>query len=78
MRFEGNSPKRWDGKVAEVPTSMATKTGRIGDDGLPQAEVHWPGKGKGKDDLTSDQAAAGGKNHVCAARLLAPGLYTRT
>ena len=48
MRFENNQSAKWDGKEAEVPGRTVVRLGWRGKDGLEKAEVHWPGKGRGK------------------------------
>ena len=46
VRFQGNSSRLWDGKVADVPADTLFRTGRWDEAGLEIAEVHWPSKGK--------------------------------
>ena len=46
VRFQGNSSRLWDGKVADVPADTLFRTGRWDEAGLELAEVHWPAKGK--------------------------------
>ena len=48
VRFERNSSKKWDGKEVEVPGKTVVGQGRYTAEGLEEAEVHWPGKGKSK------------------------------
>ena len=48
VRFVGNGSRKWDGKETDVPEYTVVKLGKRGEDGLEEAEVHWPGKGKGK------------------------------
>ena len=46
VRFVGNNSKKWDGKETEVPAKTVMALGRKTAEGLEEAEVHWPGKGK--------------------------------
>ena len=48
VRFAGNGSKRWDEKEIEVPSKTVVRLGRWTAEGLEEAEVHWPGKGKSK------------------------------
>ena len=48
VKFENNHSVKWDGKESEVPVRTVVRLGWRGADGLERAEVHWPGKGKGK------------------------------
>ena len=48
VKFEGNGSRKWDGKESEVPRKTVERLGKKTGEGLEQAEVHWPGKGKGK------------------------------
>ena len=48
VRFAGNGSKRWDEKEIEVPSKTVVRLGRWTAEGLEEAEVHWPVKGKSK------------------------------
>ena len=47
VRFMDNDSQRWDGKVSET----VVRTGRCNQEGMEEAEVHWPVKWKGKGDV---------------------------
>ena len=51
VRFMDNDSRRWDGKVSDVPSKTVVRTGRCNQEGMEEAEVHWPVKGKGKGDV---------------------------
>ena len=51
VRFMDNDSRRWDGKVSDVPSKTVVRTGRCNEEGMEEAEVHWPVKGKGKGDV---------------------------
>ena len=51
VRFTNNDSRRWDGKLSDVPSKTVVRTGRYNEEGMEEAEVHWPVKGKGKGDV---------------------------
>ena len=51
VRFTNNDSRRWDGKLSDVPLKMVVWTRRYNEEGMEEAEVHWPVKGKGKGDV---------------------------
>lgn len=48
VRFCNNNSKRWDGKASEILAKPMERTGSRNAEGLEEAVVHWPAKGKGK------------------------------
>ena len=51
VRFTNNDSRRWDGKLSDVPSKTVVRTGRYNEEGMEEAKVHWPVKGKGKGDV---------------------------
>ena len=49
--FIDNDSRRWDGKVLDVPSKTVVRTGRCNEEGMEEAKVHWPVRGKGKGDV---------------------------
>ena len=46
VRFEGNGSMKWDGKEVDVPGETVVRLEEWKKEGLEQAHVNWPGKGR--------------------------------
>ena len=51
VRFMDNDSWWWDGKVSDVLLKTVVQTGRCNEEGIKEAEVHWPVKWKSKGDV---------------------------
>lgn len=49
VRFTNNDSRQWDGKLSDVPLKTVVRTGRYNEEGMEEAEVHGPSRGKEKE-----------------------------
>ena len=49
VRFTNNNSRQWDGKVSDIPSKTVVQSGRYNEEGMEEAEVHWPVKGREKE-----------------------------
>ena len=49
VRFMDNDSRRWDGKVSDFLLKTVVQTGCCNEEGMEEAEVHGPSRGKEKE-----------------------------